>query len=241
MLWYKAWLETRLRFLICVTGMTVLCVYRAIRMHTRLTPPVTLAYYHSALHYVATQLALYSVVAINFTSMGGLLREKAVGAASFTLALPFSRTRIAIVRIAVGFTQAMLLIAMPLAVVLAIGAIFGDSEKMLSAEQTLLHFAYMASGGLVYYALAFFASCVVEGEYVAPILSFGAAIAIDSALQDPGVRSWDPLNFMMGGHSYYARTGLLTGPLPGMRIGAYVALSIVLVLVSVRAIQVREF
>lgn len=144
----------------------------------------------------------------------------------------------AAVRIAVGLTETMLLIVVPLAVVFATGAVFGKTH---SAEQALLHLGYMTSGGVVYYAIALFASCVVEGEYAAPVISFGVAIAIDAALQDPGVRAFDPVNFMMGGHGYNARDGLLTGPIPWEQVAVYVALSIVLVLVSVRAIQMREF
>jgi ABC-2 type transport system permease protein len=238
MLWYKAWLETRLRFLICVAGLTALCAYNAYRTVSGVTSPVNLAYYHSGLHNVTSQLTIFWLLAVNLTTMGGLLREKAVGAASFTLALPFSRARMAGVRMAAGLVEAMLLVAVPWAAIFATGAIFGKTH---SAEQALLHLGYMTSGGVVYYAIALFSSCVVEGEYTGLVISFGIVIVAASMLDGPSLRAYNPGGFMTGGNSYNVRQGLLVGPIPWEHAAAYVLLAACLALISVKAIQAREF
>ena len=113
MLWYKAWLETRARFLLCLVGITALCAYNVFRMDYKLSSPANVAYYYATLHFTNSQLATMWLLAVNFIAMGGLLREKAVGAASFTLALPFSRAHLMGVRIAVSLVEAESLLIIP--------------------------------------------------------------------------------------------------------------------------------
>ena len=238
MLWYKAWLETRLRFLICVAGLTALCGYNAYRTVTGVTSQVNLAYYHSGLHNVTSQLTIFWLLAVNFTTMGGLLREKAVGSSSFTLPLPSSRARLAGVWMATGLVEAFLLIAIPWAAIYATGAIFGKTHSL---EQAILHLGYMASGGVVYYAIALFSSSVVEGEYMGLVISFGIVIVTASILDGPGLRAYNPGGFMTGGNNYVVRQGLLVGPIPWEHAAAYVLLAACLALISVKAIQAREF
>ncbi len=93
MLWYKAWLETRVRFLIVLLGIIALCSWNVYRMEG-VTSPANPGYYYSVLHDSNSKLAMLWLLAVNFTTMGGLLREKAVGAASFTLALLVQQERV---------------------------------------------------------------------------------------------------------------------------------------------------
>ncbi len=238
MLWYKAWLETRIRFLICLIGITVLSGYNVFRMNHGVTSQVNLAYYYSVLHNSGSQVALMSLVAVNFITLGGLVREKAVGAASFTLALPFSRLHLMAVRIAVSLLETLGVMIIPWVVMYLVGAATG---KVHSIPQALFHLVLLAAGGLVYYAIALLASSIVEGEYVAPIVSFGAVFIIAGMFDGPGLRDFNPLYVMMAGTNYDAHTGLLRGALPWRQMVAYAALALSLVVVSVKAIQKREF
>ncbi len=238
MLWYKAWLETRLRFLLCLLGLTALSVYEVIRMITGVTSPVSPAYYYLELHDATRYLGVYWLLAMNLTSMGGLLREKAVGAASFTLALPFSRARQTGVRIAVGLLEAMAMIVVPWAGIYATGIIAGVAPSL---SQVFLHLAFLTGGGLVYFAIAVLASSLVEGEYIAPLISFGVVVLMGSIFQGPALQSYNPGNFMAGGPHFRIHEGLLAGRFPWAQAGIYFALSMVLVAVSVKAIEKREF
>ncbi len=237
MLWYKAWLETRVRFLICFCGIVTLCAWNVYRMDD-VKSTVNLAYYYSVLHNSSSQLALLMLLAINFTTMGGLLREKAVGAASFTLALPVSRAQMMRARIAVSLLENAVLIAIPWTVMFIIGCLLGKTHSL---SQAMSHVGLLTVGGLVYYGIALLASSLVEGEYTAPIVSFGIVAVIASAFDDPLYRPYNPLYLMMGGGHYDARAGLLVGPVPWLQICVHGLLAACLVLASVKALQRREF
>jgi len=238
MLWYKAWLETRLRFLLCLIGITLQCAHNVYSADTGLRSPVNDAYYHSVLHATLSQLAIFWILAVNPPTMGGLLREKAVGAASFTLALPFSRAHLACVRTLVALFEGLAMIVVPWLATYTAGALFGRTYLV---SQALMHLAYLTGGGIVYFAIALLASALVEGEYVAPLLSAGVVIAIASALDAPSWRNYNPGNFMTGGSHYFVRMGLLTGTIPWGQIAVYAAISVVVAIASIRALQVREF
>jgi hypothetical protein len=177
----------------------------------------------------AAQLVLWWLLGVNLLVMGGLLREKAVGAASFTLALPVSRMRLIGVRMAVGLAQAMTLILIPWSAAIAMGVLVG---KTLLISQALFHLALLAGGGVLLYAIVFLVSSVVEGEYTAPMISCGVLVII--ALQfgeDESLRTYNPIAFMLGSKAgssagyYDAQTMMLVGPVPWMRIAAYVLLA----------------
>src|SRR6266496_1216778 len=102
MLWYKAWLETRSRFLISLAGIVVLCSYIVYHGDREALPSTKLSYYYHVLHGGHVALCTMWVAAVTLLMMGGLLREKAVGASSFTLSLPVSRRQLMAVRICVG-------------------------------------------------------------------------------------------------------------------------------------------
>jgi ABC-2 type transport system permease protein len=217
-LWYKAWLETRARFLMCLVAITTstVCAANVSRMD---------------LHTTGAQLVLWWLLGVNLLVMGGLLREKAVGAAQFTLALPVSRVRLTVVRMVVSLAQAMSLILIPWSAAIAMGVLVA---KTLSISLALFHLALLGGGGVLLFAIVFLVSSVVEGEYTAPMVSCGVLVTI--ALQfgeDASLRAYNPVAFMLGSR--------IEGPVPWMRIAAYVFLAACLMAASVKAIQVREF
>ena len=238
MLWYKAWLETRVRFLICLGGITALCAWNVYQTDREITTIVSDAFYSSVLHARHELLVLMWVLAVNLIMMGGLLREKATGAASFTLALPVGRARMAGVRIAVGLIQMLVLIALPWIGMYLAGSAFGRTH---SVSQVFFHAGLMAGGGVVYFAIALVAASVVDGEYTAPIAAFGVVLVIASTLSSPGTRTYNPLYFMMGSGFYNGRTALLAGPIPWAQIGIYALIAACLTWGSIKALQARDF
>ena len=136
MLWFKAWMETRARFLISLLGITALSSYSVYHGDREALPYTRIDYYYSVLQGGHFLLATMWVVAVNLLMMGGLLREKAVGASSFTLALPASRARLMGVRIVVGFLQAMALVIVPWTAMFLIGRIFGKTQSLSQASPT---------------------------------------------------------------------------------------------------------
>jgi hypothetical protein len=234
MLWYKAWLETRSRFLIALVGCTVLCV-QLVRITPQIGEPneglVMLHGFNAALVFIW-------IMGVTLLMMGGLLREKALGSCSFTLSLPVSRFRLTSVRLGMGILQAI-----ALAIVPWIGMLFAahvasqaDAISRASFEVFLL-----LGGGIVFLATSLLVSSVVEGEYTAPIVSFGGIIMLVYALSSKRLIPYSPWAFMMGLAYFHRQTPFVIGPIPWFHAGAFVAIAALLTMVSIKVIQRRDF
>lgn len=122
MLWYKAWREGRVRFLITALTSIAFCVFTglfepSVQANTGLTPPLHLhkaAYseYIYNLIYSGQAKGLFALLVI-FLGIGGLQREHSHNTAAFTLALPVSRRRVIGTQIALGAVQLAVLALLP--------------------------------------------------------------------------------------------------------------------------------
>src|SRR6185312_16486124 len=98
-----------------------------------------------------------------------------------------------------------------------------------------------AGGGVVFFAVALLVSSLVEGEYTAPAVSFGILFADVIALGNKSFKAFSPWNFMAGGGYFYRKTQLLTGPLPWLHVLANLLVATLLMAISVRVIQRKDF
>ena len=119
MLWYKAWLESRVRFLVSAIVLSAYCVafvQRARFDFPPLTEP-TLRYSVFVWRgiYNGADTLMFVIVAV-MLGLGGLQRERAAGTTSYTLALPVSRLRLA-TRVAVGWIEVAAFASIPVLVV----------------------------------------------------------------------------------------------------------------------------
>jgi ABC-2 type transport system permease protein len=192
-------------------------------------------YFNMVLHEGNQLLVMMWILTVTLLMMGGLLREKTAGSSAFTLALPVKRTRLMRVRIAVGLMQAVALAVLPWASMYTIGRVFGKTHSFYQAG---FHLVLLLGGGMVFFAAGVLISSLVEGEYTAPILSVGVVMAT-LVLDKPSWRDYNPLLFMMGDRR--ASMGLLKGPVPWLQAGMFVLVAAALLVVSVKAIQRREF
>src|SRR5258708_15783364 len=131
----------------------------------------------------------------------------------------------------------MVLVDVPWSVMLLDGGIFG---KTLYLPQACFDIVLLAGGGLVFFAIALLISSLVEGEYTAPIVSYGIVIAIAVALSDQSLRAFSPWSFIMGDGYYDRHTSLLVGPIPWMHVVVYGLLAAILTGVSVKLTQRLE-
>src|SRR5258708_26136540 len=115
----------------------------------------------------------------------------------------------------------MVLVDVPWSVMLLDGGIFG---KTLYLPQACFHIVLLAGGGLLFFAIALLVSSLVEGEYTAPVVSYGVVIAIAVAFSDRSLRAYSPWAFIVGAEYYDRRTALLVGPIPWMPVAVYVGL-----------------
>jgi ABC-type transport system involved in multi-copper enzyme maturation permease subunit len=238
MLWYKAWLETRSRFLISLIGMVILCSVFVFHGDRDAIYDVKLDYYSYVLFVGNSILVMMWLLAVILTMMGGLLRERANGSSSFTLALPVSRTRLMLVRIATGLIQAVALAVLPWIAMFCVGSIFGKTH---SISQAAFYLVLLMGGGVLFFAIAVLVSSLISGEYTAPVVSFGAVIVTAVALSGAGLRRYNPWAFMMGSEYLDRQTNLLAWPIPWLPAAIYILLAGLLLALSLRLIQRLEF
>lgn len=238
MLWYKAWLETRTRFLIALLGITALCCLVVYHGNQQAIPHTLIGYYYVVLNWASAGLCVCWFVAVTLLAMGGLLREKAVGAAPFTLSLPASRARLMGTRIGMCVAEAVALAVIPWIALFLTAITTGRADSLYQAS---FHLVLLLSGGMVFFAVALLASSLVEGEYTAPILSFGIVLAAQGILSGGSRHSYTPFGFANGIEFYRPHSAMLQGPVPWLAITASVLFAALLLAASVKAIERREF
>lgn len=238
MLWYKAWLETRSRFLISLLGMVAICPLWTFHLEQDALPSTTADYYNFVLYDSHSMLVMIWILAVTLIMMGGLLREQATGVSAFTLALPVSRVRLMSIRIGMGFIQALILAIVPWVAIFLTASIFGKTH---SVSQAAFYLVLLLGGGLIFFAVAVLASSVVGGEYTAPLASFVTVIATAVAFNSRSLRPFSPWLFMLGGGYVNPRTSLLVWPIPWLQTASYVLLAALLLVISVKMVQRREF
>jgi hypothetical protein len=160
MLLYKAWLETRVRFLAGLAGVAIICIYN-VGLHDHLVS-MWLAFdlQHQLLSYPRRWLethdygwylwhilydealqqtwALFAVV----LAFGGLIREKTSGTVSFSLGLPISRRRWLFTRLAAVGIESVALSLFAVLVLIISSAVIHQTLLPLAGAS-----AYRPDGG----------------------------------------------------------------------------------------------
>lgn len=237
MLWYKEWLETRTRFFVSLAGMSGLASLRVYQTTRLATPDTGISYYYLTLHWAHVLLCLMWILAVALLMMGGLLREKAVGASAFTLALPVSRRRLMAARIGVGAVQAALLGLVPWTAMYGVAIGIGKADSVYEA---VYHLGLLLGFGSVFFGIPLLVSSLVEGEYAAPLVSLGIAVAI-AVLDDGALRAYNPHIYMQGADLLDRHTHLFIHTFPWARVSACVGVCLAMCAASVAAIERREF
>ena len=185
MLWYKAWRESRTRFAITALALTGLCLFTVLFDNQHQTGSLGL-HGNERIHrliYFGTAKGMFAFLAI-FLGLGGLLREQTHRTALFTLAFPVSRSQLLATHVAVGLSEIALLCLLP---ALWIPGLSWLVHKPFPVTEAL-HFGLLwFSGGTLIFALAFFLSVVLKGEYTAPVACY--VVLMLQAL----LASWAPL------------------------------------------------
>ena len=152
-------------------------------------------------------LVIMWVLSVVLLGMGGIVREKAIGTSSVTLALPVSRARLLRVRIAMGAFEAIVLGVVPWLAVFVVSSI---ARKPILIIQVASYVLLLVAGGLVYFAMAVLVSSLVSGEYTAPALAFGIVL-LAAMLFDAWLRQFNLWRFLTGDFSIDRSTCLLSG------------------------------
>jgi ABC-2 type transport system permease protein len=244
MLCYKAWLESQTRFLLGALTIAGLCVgfvlfHRdGVRVFER---PPTYVEYIWELVYKGYLRELFVLLAL-LLGVGGLLRERDFGTASFTLALPVSRLRLVSARAAVGLLQVAALSLLPALLIPTLSPLAG---QLYPWSQALQFAAFWAAAGSLFFMIGFLASSLLGGEYTAPVVAF-LGLLVYSVIADLPFferHSLDVHDIMSGtGMRYFQPNGsLLIGPLPWKTLAVILWIAFSLVALAGQITRRQEF
>jgi ABC-2 type transport system permease protein len=226
MLWHKAWIESRLRFGLAMAMMGAVSsvgvlFHDPVRSYLASSTASldTYSWYICRILYQGFGRVLFMMFAFMF-GLGGLLRERELGTAAFTLALPVSRLQLVTTRAIVGWIELIALAFFPSIVVVAVSPFVGQGYPI---SQALPFSILWMAGGSALYAVAFVASAMLAGEYtafiVAWVIMFGHTVTTQFIrLRYPAAKSYlFTVHEMMSGFrmSYFdPKAHILVGPFP---------------------------
>ncbi len=256
MLWYKAWLETRWRFLIglallLVGACGVVVEYHAVQGLLPLASSLgrsdgTLG--RAVERAIAVQSTYRGYVWWNWFGQslphlwilfaaiigtGGLVAQVPTGESLFTLSMPASRAEILATRAATGLGELLVLALAPSLIVPILSAAVGQA---FGAGDALVFGACLFVAGSMFFALASLLSTVFEDAWRPALITCGLAILVGGyETLVPGLARYGIL-YAMTGEGYLERGAL---PWPGLLAGA--ALSILFLYAATISVARRDF
>ncbi len=253
MLWYKAWRDTRWRFLIGLTilsGTTLTCVfaYPSVKgllgivlypgANDALTREINWVAQLSANFrgYVWVQLIrqnmyiLWTLFAVLLGAEGPFSQRTG---ALFTLALPVSRRRVCAVRAATDLAELFLLALVPLLLLPLTAPVIGNSYAMADAG---VHGLSIFFGGAVFYCLALLLTTVFEDRWRPIIIPFAVAILVEVCKTlIPAATPFTPEG-VMEAEGYFR-----TGAVAWAGLFTWTAVSAATLYAAVRSIEARDY
>ncbi len=236
MLWYKAWLETRSRFLTSLATLTIFCAVFVHHAQGLLRPELP-ADYNRLLFVTQQFVVIMWILAVVLLGMGGIVREKSSGTSSFTLSLPVSRTRLLGIRVGTGVLEATALGIVPWTTVYLVSSLAG---MPILISQVGFYVSLLLGGGLAYFAMAILVSSLVEGEYTAPAVAFGVVL-LTAIVFDAWLRPFNLWRLVTGDFYIDRHTYLLSSHFPWMGTFTSLFAAALMLLTSVQVIRRREF
>jgi len=238
MLWIKAWRETRTRFLLIAAILAAICAWAVFFPQTEIdgrhidfrTTVYQFVYYGKA-------KGVFGILVI-FMGTGGLLRERSLHTAAFTLSLPVSRLRLIAVPAAVGLAELAALALLPAMLLPILSILVGQTYPLSEALQfSILWFGF----GSAIFAVAFFFSVIAGGEFVAPVATY--LVLMVQGYVGPAIGTEFILKAMSGiGTVYRGASGNVAATgLPWASLAAYSAAVLILLSVSGFVTQRRDF
>lgn len=242
---WKAWRESRARFFCAWVLLISLVVYAVLTSPGFLTrynahfPDKPLLYsvyvWTGLFHYALEGLWILSALVI---ALGGLAREKAMGVAFFSLALPIGRLQLFLIRATTAFVQSIILGLTSALLVPVLSALVGEAYPFF---QALGFGMWMSGAGLVVLAFGLLISEIFEGEFTAPALGLCSLTTIFLSYRGHVLHGWNVFDAMSATASINPQTQLLTGTFHWIDIVACVLLSLSLLFSASAIVKTRDF
>jgi ABC-2 type transport system permease protein len=239
MLWYKAWRESRMRFLLSAAIIAAMCLVYTL-FHARLYPGVAhdhpsvrsyIQYVHWTIFGGVTRGLLQ--LSCLLLGLGGLQRDRKQNTLGFTLALPVSRVSLVASRAALGLFQVLALSAVPSLVVTAASHVAGEQ---LPLDYALRFIPLWAAGGMFTFAVSFLASVLFSSEYVSLAAAYLAYMFYLAAVRYPSLSRFHlhAADFMSGLFPHYLNrtTMLWTDTYALFPIAGFLAAAMILIVLG---------
>ena len=245
MLLRKAWLESKARFTAAAIILTLLGISTVLRA------PATIAGWERVHRGEQMSYPLYIwlslphgflqflwIIAAVLLGLGGLLREDAAGSSGFSLGLPVSRRRHVLTRAAVGAAEAITLGFIPLLLVAILSPLV---HRAYPLSQAVMFATMFVLAGLVFYAVGFFLSHILRGEYAAPTVGLAAIAAFYIFTKLPRFEFLNVFDAMDGKKVLVGYTFFLGSAFPIVPIAASLGIAAILILLSINRVNARDF
>ena len=238
MLWSKAWRETRTRFLLVTAILAAMCAWAVFLPQTGIDG--THIDFRTSIYkfiYYGKAKGVFSVLVI-FMGTGGLLRERSLRTAAFTLSLPVSRLCLVAIPATVGLAEVAALALLPATLLPVLSILVDQTYPLPEALQfSILWFGFGSS----IFAVAFFFSVIAGGEFVAPAAAY--LILMLQGYVGPAIGIQFVLGAMSGLGTVYggAFGNVVATGLPWASLAAYSASALILFAVSGFITQRQDF
>jgi hypothetical protein len=250
MIWYKAWRETRTRFAAIAFVLTAFCLFSVFSYRPTAADALVLSGFLATNYSEHVYKIMYSGTAkgafgllLMFLGLGGLLRERRLKCAVFTLALPVSRAGLLAIFAAVGLGEMAVLALLPCALIPSLSLLYRQYYPL----QEALHFSILWFGtGSVIFAAALFLSVVFEGEYTAPagcfiLFMFVSLLSAWKPLQPWHLNVFQTMGDFGAMHWDAQRVILLSDSLHWARLSVTLLIACAIFLATLRVMQKQDF
>jgi hypothetical protein len=239
MLWYKAWRESRVRFLLSAALIAGMCLMYAL-LASRIYPGIAhdtprVRNYLQYIHWTVFGGATRGILQLSclLLGLGGLQRDRSQGTLGYTLALPVSREMLVLQRAGVGLAQVFALSLFPPFLLTATSLLM---HQHLPLAYGLPFIPLWTIGGFATYSLSFLCSVLIPSEYGALALAYVIYIFALAAARHPRLAGLHlhVADFMSGNapHQLDPHTALWTGIYPITPLLGFFAAGLVMIAVA---------
>ena len=246
MLFYKSWLESRSRFVWCLS-LTLASI-----SHGVLTAPTVIRSVRQQLPWVEVSFPSYLwidlyagsllaawIALVVMLAMGGLRWEEASGTCLFTLALPIRRSKLLLGQLGVAVAESMAFGFLPALLIPGLSSLVNQTYPL---GQALRHSLLLVGAGEVLYGWAFLVSQMIQKQFGAlaiSLSSIGAFFVLVKRVR--ALDHFDIFDIMTGADLLNRKTFMLHGPLPWVSLATITSLFMAMVLLSILLIERHDF
>ena len=232
MLWYRFWLETRLRLIFVVVWSAF---FFGVGLYPVANRPAALP--AQVMNTLLLQTTFIAFLAAGFFGGSGVRTQTfgrnyrgLHGSVHFTLSLPVSRTRLLITRAALGFAEMMIVMVL---VSVAAWAAFGAMRAQASMSAVIGHAVFMGIAAVGVAGLAVLGSTVFDDVVQTWIVTAVTILLFVFRAQLP--RPLDLIGAMTGG------SPLVSSTVPWATLAAALVVGTLCVVAALRVVTVQEY